>query len=160
PAAIAGIGNLPDTIMDRAVVIRMRRRAPDEPVREYRERVTRPEGDTLRDRLQAWAASVAERVGDPWPQMPPTVYDRAADVWDPLVMIAELAAGNWPQLAWDACTAFAEGARDDTETVGTRLLADLRQVFGGADVMSTEMILGALCSLDESPWSDWYGKPL
>ena len=28
PAAIAGIGNLPDTIMDRAVVIRMRRRAP------------------------------------------------------------------------------------------------------------------------------------
>ena len=28
PAAIAGIGNLPDTIMDRAVIVRMRRRAP------------------------------------------------------------------------------------------------------------------------------------
>lgn len=42
PAAIAGIGNLPDTIMDRAVIVRMRRRAPDEPIRDYRERVTRP----------------------------------------------------------------------------------------------------------------------
>ena len=60
PAAIAGIGNLPDTIMDRAVVVRMRRRAPGERVRDYRERTTRPEGDALRDQLAKWAADVAE----------------------------------------------------------------------------------------------------
>jgi Protein of unknown function (DUF3631) len=160
PAAVAGIGNLPDTIMDRAVVVRMRRRAPDERVRDYRERVTRPEGEALRDRLQVWAASVAERVGDPWPELPPAVHDRPADVWEPLVMVGELAGDKWGQLAWDACEAFAEGARDDTETVGTRLLADLRQVFGDKREMSTEAIRTALCALEESPWADWYGKPL
>lgn len=57
PAAIAGIGNLPDTIMDRAVIVRMRRRAPDEQIRDYRERITRPEGEQLRDQLTRWVAA-------------------------------------------------------------------------------------------------------
>lgn len=35
-AALAGIGAMPDTIEDRAVVIRMRRRAPNETVAPYR----------------------------------------------------------------------------------------------------------------------------
>jgi hypothetical protein len=160
PAAIAGIGNLPDTIMDRAVIVRMRRRAPDEPVRDYRERVTRPEGEALHDRLQEWAASVAERVGDPWPDLPEGVTDRAADVWESLLIVADLAGGDWPELAREACMAFLAGARDDTETVGTQLLADLRQVFGDATVLSTETILGELRGLEEAPWADWYGKPL
>jgi hypothetical protein len=160
PAAIAGIGNLPDTIMDRAVVVRMRRRAPDQRIRDYRERTTRPEGDVLRELLAAWAADVAESVGDPWPRMPPGVADRAADVWEPLLAVADLAGGDWPKLAREACTAFVTGARDDTETVGTRLLADLHAVFGGAEVMSTEAILGKLHALEESPWGDWYGHPL
>lgn len=37
-AALAGIGAMPDTIEDRAVVIRMRRRAPNESVAPYRHR--------------------------------------------------------------------------------------------------------------------------
>jgi hypothetical protein len=160
PAAIAGIGNLPDTIMDRAVIVRMRRRAPDEPVRDYRERVTRPEGEALRDRLQVWALSAAERVGEPWPVLPAGVADRPADVWEPLLAVADLAGGDWTKLARAACTAFVTGARDDTETVGTRLLADLRQIFGDASALSTETILGKLHALEESPWGDWYGKPL
>jgi len=160
PAAIAGIGSLPDTILDRAVVLRMRRRAPDEPVRDYRERTTRPEGDTLRDQLEKWAADVAGRVGDPWPVMPPGVADRPADVWEPLIMVADLAGGGWPQRAREACAAFVTGARDDTASVGTRLLDDLRDVFGDADALWTETILGRLHALDESPWAEWYGKPL
>ena len=160
PAALAGIGTLPDTILDRAVIVRMRRRAPDEPVRDYRERVTRPEGHALREKLAGWATTAAESVGDPWPDLPPGVADRNADVWEPLVMIADLAGGDWPKLAREACTAFVDRTRDDTETAGTRLLADLRDIFGDSDVLSTETILTALCALDEAPWSDWYGKPL
>jgi hypothetical protein len=41
-AALAGIGDLPDTIMDRAVVIRMRRRGPGEAVRPFRSRRAAP----------------------------------------------------------------------------------------------------------------------
>lgn len=160
PAAIAGIGNLPDTIMDRAVVVRMRRRAPDEPVRDYRERVTRPEGVALREKLATWAADAAKGVGDPWPDLPPGVADRAADVWEALVMVADLAGGDWPKLAREACTAFVDGTRDDTETIGTRLLADLRDIFGDAREVSTQDILAALAAMDEAPWADWYGHPL
>ena len=160
PAAIAGIGNLPDTIMDRAVVVRMRRRAPDERIRDYRERTTRPEGDALRELLAGWAAGVAGRVGDPWPQMPEGVADRPADVWEPLLMVADLAGGDWPKRAAEACTAFVAGARDDTASLGARLLDDLRDVFGEADKLWTETILSRLHDLDEAPWGDWYGKPL
>jgi hypothetical protein len=160
PAAIAGIGSLPDTILDRAVILRMRRRAPDERIRDYRERITRPEGDALRDRLAKWAADVAGRVGCPWPQMPPGVADRAADVWEPLLMVADLAGGDWPKRATEACTAFVTGARDDTASTGTRLLADLKDVFGAADALFTQTILDRLHALGESPWADYsYGKP-
>jgi hypothetical protein len=71
PVAVAGIGNcLPDTVLDRSVIIPMRRRAPDEHVAEYRERTTRPVGEALRDRLATWAATVADKVGWPWPALP------------------------------------------------------------------------------------------
>ncbi len=160
PAAVAGIGTLPDTILDRAVVVHMRRRAPDERVRDYRERVTRPEGDALRELLAKWAADVAGRVGDPWPDMPPGVADRPADVWEPLLVVADLAGGDWPQRAQEACLAFVAGARDDTASIGTRLLDDLRRVFGDAEALPTQVILDRLHSLDEAPWGDWHGKPL
>jgi Protein of unknown function (DUF3631) len=160
PAAIAGIGNLPDTIMDRAVVVRMRRRAPRERIRDYRERVTRPEGEALRDRLHAWAASVAGRVGEPWPDLPQGVADRAADVWESLLMVADLAGAGWPGLAREACKAFVDGARDDTASTGTRLLADLRDVFADSPQLFTQTILDRLHAIAESPWADWsYGKP-
>lgn len=160
PVAVAGIGDLPDTITDRAVIIRMRRRAPDEPVRGYRERTTRPAGEALRDQLAAWCADVADHVGNPWPEMPPGVTDRPADVWEPLLAIADLAGGDWPAMARRACKALLSGAADDSQTVGTRLLADIREVFGDADALWTDTILGSLHALDESPWGDWYGKPL
>ncbi len=160
PAAAAGIGTLPDTILDRAVVLHMRRRAPDEVVRQYRERVTRPEGEALAVQLAAWAATAPGRVGDPWPKMPPGVADRAADAWEPLLMVADLAGGDWPELARQACAAFVVGARDDAASLGTRLLADLRHIFGSADALFTQTILDRLHALGESPWADYsYGKP-
>ena len=62
-AALAGIGDLPDTIMDRAVIIRMRRRAPGESVEPYRTRRDRPPLDALRGRLASWGGEHRERTG-------------------------------------------------------------------------------------------------
>jgi hypothetical protein len=164
PVALAGIGDcLPDTILDRAVIVPMRRRAPDEPVREFRERSTRPEGEALRERLDAWALDVFDKVGYPWPDMPPGVTDRPADVWEPLLMVAELAGGEWPARAREACQAFVTGDSDDAVSLGVRLLTDLLDAFrDAADLVparSTEAILSHLHGLDEAPWGDWYGKP-
>ncbi|HEV8526410.1 MAG TPA: DUF3631 domain-containing protein [Actinomycetes bacterium] len=160
PVALAGIGDLPDTILDRAVIVRMRRRAPDEKVSEYRERVTRPEGEKLRDRLTEWVQKFGDVVGDEWPDMPDGVTDRAADVWEPLLMVADLVGDEWAKRAREACVAFVTGSRDDSASVGVRLLGDLRGVFDNADAMWTDTILQKLWPLEESPWGDWYGRQL
>ena len=56
--ALAGLGWLPDTLLSRSVIIRMRRRLPGEHVEPYRHRVHSHEGHQLRDALAAWAAGV------------------------------------------------------------------------------------------------------
>src|SRR5262249_24668816 len=48
----------------------------------------------------------------------------------------------------------------DNKSLGVRLLADLRTVFGNKSSMSTVAILKALHALEESPWNDLKGKPL
>lgn len=96
-AALAGIGDLPDTIMDRSVVIRMRRRRPGEKVAEFRTVRDTPGLHALRDRLAAWLVPLHAEAMDLTPPMP--VEDRAADTWQPLIAVADLAGGSWPEAA-------------------------------------------------------------
>ena len=51
-------------------------------------------------------------------------------------------------------------SKTSTPSLGIRLLADLKTVFGDAGVMTTETIITALTKLEESPWGDLRGKPL
>ena len=51
PKVFAGIGELPDTIADRAILIRLERRTREEEVERFRRRDVEPEGHALRDRL-------------------------------------------------------------------------------------------------------------
>jgi Protein of unknown function (DUF3631) len=161
-ALLAAIGELPDTIMDRAVVIRMRRRAPGEHVDPYRTRRDAPPLNELRQRLHAWAREHLDELHRATPAMP--LEDRAADTWEPLVAIADLAQGDWPARARDAAAAMtrAEAEHEEDTSAGVRLLADLRAVFdaAGADALYTTSILDALHKLEDAPWADWYGHPL
>ncbi len=158
--ALAGLGNLPDTILTRAVVIRMRRRSPAEVVTPYRRRVHAPEGHALRERLQTWASLVSPRFAGMYPTMPEGVEDRAADVWEPLLAIADAAGGEWPSRARVAAVALVAAARESTPSLGVLLLSDLRKVFADAPALATESVLLKLCELEESPWGDLRGKPL
>ncbi len=79
PVALAGLGDMPDTIMTRSVVVRMRRRRPDEKVEPFRHRAHAQEGHWLRDRLATWTESVAHVLQDVWPKLPDGVEDRNAD---------------------------------------------------------------------------------
>ncbi len=56
-AFVAGIGRMPDTIEDRAVVLRMRRRKREELIQPFRQRRDNPPLFALRDRLTDWAAT-------------------------------------------------------------------------------------------------------
>lgn len=160
--ALAGLGDLPDTVMTRAVVVRMRRRAPHEQIEPYRRRVHGAEGEDLRALLAEWVGSVRDQLEGAWPDLPPGIVDRAADVWEPLLAVAVAAGGAWPRRASTAAVQMVTEANDRPATLGVRLLGDLRQVFDdhGADVLPTEVILAALLDLDESPWGNLRGHPL
>lgn len=157
--AMAGLGNLPDTILTRSVVIKMRRRAPNELVIPYRRRLHAPEGNVLRERLAVWASEVRESLKTD-PSMPDGITDRNADVWEALLAVADAAGGDWPERARVAAVACVADAIGDRGSLGVRLLADLRTVFGSKNAMATSDILAGLIELDEAPWGDLKGKPL
>jgi Protein of unknown function (DUF3631) len=159
-ALLAAIGELPDTIMDRAVVVRMRRRAVGEHVDPYRTRRDAPPLNQLRDRLGGWAREHLRELHQATPVMP--LEDRAADTWEPLVAVADLAGGDWPARARAAATLMtaAEAQQEEDTSAGVRLLGDLRQVFGDNDALYTTTILDRLHKLEDAPWADWYGRPL
>jgi len=155
--ALAGIGSLPDTILTRSVIVRMRRRSPDEKVEPYRQRVNGPEGERIRDRLARWAQSVEIE----FPELPDGIHDRDADVWEPLVAVGDAVGEEWPDLIRAAAVALvAESKEGGGVSLGVRLLHDLRVIFGSADQMTTSDILTRLHDLDDSPWHDLKGKPL
>jgi hypothetical protein len=158
--ALAGLGNLPDTIMSRSVIIRMRRRASGERVEPYRRRVHGLRGQELHRLLAEWTGSILSRLADARPLMPPEVQDRDADVWEALLAIAEAAGGEWPDAARRAAVALVTQKKQNSTSLGVRLLADVRTIFCDHGALTTETILKGLHNLEESPWRDMKGRDL
>ena len=166
PTALAGIGDMPDTIMSRSIIIRIRRRSPSETIHPFRLREQESAGHQLRDGLASWARDVGRATGDAWPAMPEGVVDRPAEVWEPLIAVADAAGGEWPARARTACLALVKVAAERRASLGIRLLADLRIIFGEAIALHTETILerlhkGEAHGLEaDAPWAELQGKPL
>jgi uncharacterized protein DUF3631 len=158
--ALAGLGWLPDTILSRSIIIRMRRRHAGERVEQYRHRIHSHEGRQLRDALAAWAASAVEKLAETYPDMPEGVQDRDADVWEALLAIADSIGGEWPERTRRAAVSLVSDAKEVEPSLGIRLLADCRTISAGTTATFTNGVLKALHELPESPWSDLKGKPL
>jgi hypothetical protein len=159
--AVAGIGDLPDTITTRSINIPMRRRAANEHIEQFRVRIHEPEGHAIRDQLAQWTESVGAAAGAAWPALPEGVVDRRAEAWEPLIAIADIAGGDWPQRARVAAVADVAAHRERAPSLGIRLLMDLKKVFGERDAVSTDELLETLNALDEAPWGEIKGgKPM
>jgi hypothetical protein len=160
--ALAGLGWLPDTLMSRSIVIRMRRRAPKEIVEPFRHRDHRPEGEALQDRLAAWAATLIDDMAKARPALPSGIEDRAADCWEPLLAIADAAGRYWPDVARNAAVTLVADAREANPSLGIRLLEDSRTIFEVVreHELATDRLLAQLHGLAESPWGNIRGRPL
>jgi hypothetical protein len=148
---LAGLGELPDTIADRAVVISMKKRRHTERVEPWRGRLHGSEAKELGERLSSWMETAVFR----WPEDMP-VQDRVADLWEALVMVADAAGGHWPATARMSAIILSsvdEGKRSH----GVALLRDLQIVFSDRAKMPTQDILAGLCGLPESRWQDFHG---
>ena len=164
PKSFAGIGDcLPDTIVDRAIPIRLKRRTREEQVERFRLRDAEPEGHTLRDGLADWLEPQRDYLATLRPSLPDELDDRAQDVWEPLLAIADLTEPNWSERARRAALALSSGEEREDESLTATLLRDIYAVFsanGSEGRLQTADLLAGLHAIEESPWGDWYGKPL
>jgi Protein of unknown function (DUF3631) len=162
PKAIAGLGRLPDTVASRAIRIELKRKAPGEAVARFRHRKAAAETEPIREELERWAAEAITPLRDSEPDLPDALGDRAQDCWEPLLAIADLAEGSWPESARIAAVELSGRGAEDDDSLGVRLLADVRAAFdnAGTDRLATKDLLEGLRSDEEAPWAEWKGRGL
>jgi hypothetical protein len=163
PKVLAGIGELPDTIADRSIPIRLQRKAPGEQVERVRHRDLEADAAPLRESVAAWARGYTDALRIARPKLPDELDDRAQDGAEPLLAIADLAGGEWPHRARSALVALCAGRQaPDDDSLGVRLLADIRVAFdsGKTDRLRTDRLLELLAADDEAPWASWKGSGL
>jgi hypothetical protein len=156
PKAIALIGELPATLADRSVMIRMRRRSRAESI-ERLQLHRLGEMEDLRSMAARWAMDHMDELRFADPELPSSITkDRARDNWRPLLSISDLAGEEWPRRARESASRLNALAANDT-SVGILLLEDLRSYFqarGTAKLVSEE-ILEHLRRMEERPWPEW-----
>jgi hypothetical protein len=161
PVALAAIGRLPGTIEDRSITIGLHRRRPDEPVESLRFDRTSHLEDLAR-KATRWATDHATELDAADPAMPKGIINRAADNWRPLLAVADITAGDWPERARRAAAELAaEG--DDPGSTRVALLADIRAAFAtkAVDRLSSDELATYLSSLDDRLWPEYRaGKPI
>lgn len=156
--ALAGLGWLPDTILSRSIVVRMRRRHDGEQIEPFRHRRHAPQGRAIGHEIETWAQTFPTSVE--WPTLPDGIEDRNADIWEPLIAIAEVAGGIWPARSRKAAVVLVTATAEQEPPLGIQLLRDLQTIFGDASQLSSKEILSRLHCLEEAPWNDLKSRPL
>ena len=159
--AISGIGHLAETLMDRSLVLELRRKLPTETIQRLRH--AEPGlFERLASKLARFAQDAAPAVERARPALPEELNDRAQDNWEPLLAIADYAGGNWPQLARHTALKLS-GAEQEAVSLPAELLADIQHVFEirRTEKISTADLITSLCDDDEGPWATYNrGKPI
>jgi hypothetical protein len=150
PKVMAAIGRLPETLADRCIVITMQRKMGTDSCESMREL----KAEVLRERCARFVEENATRIGAARPEIPKELNDRAADIWEPLLAIADLAGGEWPSLARAAAVRLSSG--DEEITLLGWFLRDLRKLFAirKREQMFSREIVDFLNPMHSRPWED------
>jgi hypothetical protein len=155
--ALAGIGKLPETIADRTIEIRLKRKRADEEAKRFRRREVRDAVEPILLSLASLAEFHVDRLAEARPEPLDVLDDRATDCWEPLFAIADLAGGGWPERARHAALTLSGARTEDDESLGIHLLSDCYEIFNGYERLSTARLLELLCLIEESPWAEkWF----
>lgn len=159
--ALAGIGKLPGTIIDRSITLELRRKLPEEKT----ERLRHAEPmlfKRLSAKLARFAQDYSDKIRDAKPNLPENLNDRAQDNWESLLAIADIAGNEWPKLARTAAFKLS-GDTDQSQSIGVQLLADIAEIYEPQrlDRFSSTELITALCKDDEKSWATYNrGHPI
>ncbi len=149
PKLFAGIGKLPGTLADRSIIVPMRRKVSSEQVTRLRHL----KGADIRQRCMRWTNDNQAAIEDYEPKLPEGLNDRACDIWQPLIALADIAGGDWPNVSRCAAVTLSED-KDDEESINIKLLSDIRDCKEEqvSDRIFTRDLLSYLNELEERPW--------
>lgn len=158
PVALAGIGDcLPDTVISRSVVIRMKRKPRDVELPPYYANKVALEAEVIRARLALWADQVIDEFAHFEHSKPFGIQDRPEQVWQAMLCIAESSGTKWTNKAHRAVKTLTVDAKADNEmSPGVRLLHDIRELFTSRDrdrLTSMELVT-ELTLQEQGEWSD------
>ena len=164
PKALAKIGRLPSTLEDRSILVMLQRKSAGEAVERLRLTHLEGEAKPLRRMVVRWTRNHLRALREADPDMPPELQDRAADNWRPLLAIADLAGGGWPDEARHAARGLSAGAAAEDSSVAIQLLADIRVQFlqSGEERLYTDELIRGLSRQEDRPWREWdrNGRPI
>jgi Protein of unknown function (DUF3631)/CHC2 zinc finger len=167
PKALAGIGKvLSDALSNRCIPIELLRRTREEKIERFRERKAQAEHANLKAELEAWAQqpNVIDALKAARPVLPDELTDRQQDITEPMLAIADMAGGEWPDRARIALIKLCSTTGEDV-SIGIKLLIDLKRIFDGTDAdeiaptdkLPTIDILNRLVAIeDDRPWAAWW----
>src|SRR5262249_30087310 len=130
PVALAPIRKLPDTIEDRSISVTLRPPTKTENVTPLPFAPLQQLAPTAGPRQRS-ADDNRQAIEAADPAVPEALNDRMADCWRVLLAIADLSGGEWPQRARAAALALSRD--NNSETIGTLLLGDIRDIFTAAN---------------------------
>ena len=133
---IAGIKKIPETVEDRSVVLRLKRKLLGEKVARFRAK-DGGELDILKRKIARFVVDNEQRLREIEPDMPEALSaagDRAPDAWEPLVAIADVAGDAWPERARNAALGLAgvDAVPPDGD-VDAALLSDINHILDACD---------------------------
>ncbi len=152
PKAISLIGSLPDTLRDRSISLRMKRKTTSEKVTKVSIGFD-DEHLKLRRMIKRFAIDNTETLKSISPAIPETSNDRATDNWLPLLSIAKLAGGEWLDRARTAMLDIEQVS--DEDTIKQTLLRDIKGIFEARDKISSKELVEKLIVIEDHPWGDW-----
>ena len=159
--------NVPDTVEDRCIRLRLQRRAVGEVRAKLRSRDLDREAAPVRRQLMRWANDQASSLAKARPEIPGDLDDRAADSWEPLLAVADAVGGRWPELARRlAITYSTERAEDERESYALVLVSDILSMLDGdleptpidppgGTWVSAADVVRLLKELPDRPWKTW-----
>lgn len=163
PCAIAGIGKIHQTILDRSIMIYMQRGLLNELPEKLRIRQIASEVTMLKRKCAKFMQNVFQNNDV---TMPNGLNSRQENSWEPLLIIAEHISEEYAENIRKIAQIFSAMPDDDSDvSIRIALLQDIKRLFkegGGTEFFyPSQKMCDELSNFEEQPWSEFNrGRPI
>jgi len=161
PKVLALIGDLDDTLADRCLPVRLRRKAESESAEEYRDRVVQVDGEKINKNIQEWVETNRATVTTTYDTLPrlKLINDRLAELLLPLQAVLKVMGADEAVTVIETFARTLDKELNDSNnaTEDISLLRAIHDIFNdtNADFIPTKKIIVRLCKREEETWHEY-----